>query len=110
TYLHVFPYSRRSSTSATKRWPELPHEVVHGRARRLQAVGRSLRRRYENRFVGQRASVLFEGTRDPGTKLLKGYSNNYLHVLCNGPDAYMNRIVDVRIAGRLGKYLEARPA
>jgi threonylcarbamoyladenosine tRNA methylthiotransferase MtaB len=109
-YLHVFPYSHRSSTSAAKRWPELPRETVHERARRLQAVGRKLRRRYEDRFVGERASVLFEGARDPATQMLKGYSNNYLHVLCSGSDAYMNRLVDVRLVGRRGKYLEAQPA
>jgi len=42
--------------------------------------------------------------------MLKGYSNNYLHVVCDGSDGYMNRIVDVRLVGRRGKYLEAQPA
>jgi threonylcarbamoyladenosine tRNA methylthiotransferase MtaB len=108
SYLHVFPYSRRSSTSAAKRWPEVERGVVRERARRMQSVGRCLRRAYEDRFVGRRASVLFERSRDSATGMLKGYSSNYLPIVSSASDAYVNRIVDVDIVGRRGKHLEAR--
>ena len=106
SYLHVFPYSKRSSTSAAKRWQELPHAVVHERARRAQALDKRLRRAFEERFIGTRTSVLFESVRDSQTGRLKGTSSNYLRITCDADDRYVNRIVDVRITGRAGKHLE----
>jgi len=105
-YLHVFPYSKRSSTSAAKRWRELPRNVVYERARRMQALDKRLRRRFEDRFVGSRTSVLFEATRESQTGRLKGTSSNYLRITCDGDDHCMNRIIDVQVTGRTGKYLE----
>jgi len=109
-YLHVFPYSKRTSTSAAKRWRELPREVVHERAGRMQALDRRLRRRFEERFIGTRARVLFEDARDAATGFLKGTTDNYLRVMADVGDGYVNRMVDVEIGSRKGARLEARPA
>ncbi len=109
SYLHVFPYSVRSSTSAAKRWQPLADHLVHDRARTLRELDTKLRRRFEDRFVGERADVLVEQARDPETGMLKGYSNNYLPVLVDGTDAHMNRVVPVSLTGRHGKRLVATP-
>jgi threonylcarbamoyladenosine tRNA methylthiotransferase MtaB len=109
-YMHVFPYSRRSSTAAAKRWREVAPGVIRERAARIRALDRRLRRRFEERFIGTRANVLFESARDPSTGLLKGVASNYLQVVCDGDDRFMNRIIGVEIIGRRGKRLEARPA
>ena len=110
SYLHVFPYSKRTSTSAAKRWRELPRATVHERARRMQALDRRLRRRFEDRFIGTQTSVLFEGARDAQSGFLKGTSDNYLRVLGDVDDRFTNRIVRATITGRRGARLEARPA
>lgn len=109
-YLHVFPYSRRSSTAAAKRWPELPAATVHRRAREVRDLGDRLRRRFEDRFMGTQVRALFENTRDRPTGMLKGYSNNYLPLLADGPASLMNREVTVEVVGRHeGGRLEAVP-
>jgi threonylcarbamoyladenosine tRNA methylthiotransferase MtaB len=100
SYLHVFPYSRRRATSAAKRWVELPAPVVHGRACRLRALDRQLRRRYQERFFGKKVRVLLEHKRDPASGMLRGYSDNYLSILCDGPDGLMNRVADVTVSSR----------
>jgi threonylcarbamoyladenosine tRNA methylthiotransferase MtaB len=82
SYLHVFPYSQRSSTSAAKRWTPLADGVVHERAVRLRELDATLRERFRRRFVGREASVLFEGTRDAATGRWTGYSEHYLPVAC----------------------------
>jgi threonylcarbamoyladenosine tRNA methylthiotransferase MtaB len=102
SYLHVFPYSRRRATSAAKRWAEVPTAVVHERARRLRALDRQLRRRYQDRFARKRVRVLFEHERDRASGKLRGYSDNYLPLLCDGPDGLMNRLCDVVVSGRAG--------
>ena len=107
-YLHVFPYSQRSSTSAAKRWRPLPRAIVHERAARLRTLDRALRRVYESRFMGRRVSVLFEDARDDATGMLKGCTANYLHVVCDAEDRWRNRIADVEVTGKHGKRLRAR--
>jgi threonylcarbamoyladenosine tRNA methylthiotransferase MtaB len=109
-YLHVFPYSERSSTSAAKRWRPLPDHVAHERARRVRALDRRLRQHFQNRFIGRTASVLLECSREDTSGMLKGYSSNYLPVVCDLGDRWANRIVTTEIVGRKGHRLEARPA
>ncbi|MFN2426519.1 MAG: hypothetical protein ABR587_08750, partial [Candidatus Binatia bacterium] len=82
SYLHVFPYSTRASTSAARRWKALPDAVVHGRSLRMREFDGQLRDRYRRRFVGRDAKVLFEGTRDEATGRWTGYSEHYLPVAC----------------------------
>ncbi len=96
-YLHVFPYSRRSSTAAAKRWEELPDHQVHERARVARRVDRDLRRAFEDRFAATTRTALFEDGRDPQSGLLKGYTDNYLPVACEGDDSLAGRLVPVRI-------------
>jgi len=107
SYLHVFPYSVRSSTSAAKRWKALPDALVHERARIMRKTDNVLRRKFEDAFIGRRVDVLVEQARDPQSKYLKGYSNNYLPVLLEGADTLMNRIVPAQITQRRGKRLLA---
>jgi len=86
SYLHVFPYSPRSSTSAAKRWKVLPDSLVHERAVEMREVDRELRAKFRRRFVGRDERVLFEGTRNETTGRWTGYSSRYLPVACSTGD------------------------
>jgi threonylcarbamoyladenosine tRNA methylthiotransferase MtaB len=94
-YLHVFPYSQRRSTSAAKRWEPLPREAVTTRAATLRTLDRRLRTAFRERFLGRTLHVLFEASRDRSTGLLRGYSDNYVPVLCEVGDTWTNRIARV---------------
>lgn len=85
SYLHVFPYSVRSSTSAAKRWKELPDSLVHERAVRLRELDTFLRAEFRRRFVGREADVILEGMRDEDTGRWTGTSEHYLPVACATP-------------------------
>ncbi len=106
SYLHVFPYSIRSSTSAAKRWPALEEGLVHRRARELRALDRRLRRSYQDGFIGRSVDVLLEGERDDEPGRLRGYSGNYLPLSCVAGPEMAGRLTRVKIAGRYGKRLE----
>lgn len=96
SYLHVFPYSRRSSTSAAKRWTALPDAEVHDRARRMRELDRELRRRFRRRFSGARVRVLFERGGDGAP--LEGYSEHYLLVSCRGDATLRGHVRSVELA------------
>jgi len=98
TYLHVFPYSVRTGTTAAKLDRRNPPDVVAARARRLRAVGERKRAAFARRFDGSDAEVLVETTRDPQTGELRGYTRNYLRARLAGPDAWRGRRVRARLA------------
>ncbi len=58
-HLHVFPFSPRPGTPAA-RMPQLPGDVIAGRARRLRAVGAAALGAHVSAQAGRRLSVLTE--------------------------------------------------
>jgi threonylcarbamoyladenosine tRNA methylthiotransferase MtaB len=104
TYLHVFPYSARSGTTAAKLEGRNAPATVTERARRLRAVGERKRVAFARRFDGTEAEVLVETTRDPRTGELRGYTRNYLRARLAGPDAWRGRRLRARLTvGRAGQ-------
>ncbi len=105
-YLHVFPYSRRRSTAAAKRWQPLPERVVRGRAARLRALDRRLRRSFARRFVGKRLEVLIERPSQEPDGPWRGHSRNYLEIEIV-PRAGLHRgmLVQAQVVGARGRRL-----
>ena len=97
TYLHVFPYSVRTGTTAAKLDGRNPPATITGRARRLRAVGARKRAAFARRFDGAAAEILVETTRDPASGDLRGYTRNYLRARLDGPDAWRGRRLAVRL-------------
>jgi threonylcarbamoyladenosine tRNA methylthiotransferase MtaB len=92
TYFHVFPYSRRSGTTAAKLPGHLPKTEVAARARRLRKQGERKRAEFGSRFVGRVLMMLAEG------EGADGYARNYVRVrITDGPTRAMQEVA-VRIA------------
>ncbi len=98
TYLHVFPYSVRSGTTAAKLEGRNPPAAIAARARRLRGAGERKRVAFARRFDGAQAEVLVETTRDPASGALRGYTRNYLRARLVGPDAWRGRRLRARLA------------
>lgn len=80
TYLHVFPYSARPGTAATRLPEALPPAVVQERARELRALGAELAARYRaSRSGGIGDVIVLRGDRR------EGLTGDYLSVSV-GPD------------------------
>lgn len=96
-YFHVFPYSKRSGTTAAKRTDHVPAEVIKERAQRLRDLGADKRARFAERFVGADLDVLVEGPITDRHGWMIGYSRNYQRVEVPGDASLANREVRVRI-------------
>jgi threonylcarbamoyladenosine tRNA methylthiotransferase MtaB len=107
TYLHVFPYSVRTGTTAAKLDGRNPPGTIIARARRLRAVGERKRRAFARRFDGADAEILVETTRDRATGALRGYTRNYLRAQLAGPDAWRGRRIRARLAVAPGGQVSA---
>lgn len=104
TYFHVFPYSRRSGTTAAKLPGHLPAPLIRERAQTLRQLGERKQAQFARDFVGATLPVLIEEKPcDDGT--LSGYSRNYQRVSLTGPMTLANTEVQVRICEANGREL-----
>ncbi len=89
--LHIFPYSKRDGTVASKLFGDLPKDVKTARLKRLEELGKTLK----TNFIKQNktAKVLIEQKEG---NFFVGYSENYIK--CYLPGEYQEGdIVEVRI-------------
>jgi threonylcarbamoyladenosine tRNA methylthiotransferase MtaB len=103
SYLHVFPYSRRPKTTAAKLPSQIHGGIVKKRSKILRELSRLKREGFYRKFLNKELSVLIEAKRDPETKLLKGFSRNYIPVLIAGEDSLKNNEVAVTMKRVEGK-------
>jgi threonylcarbamoyladenosine tRNA methylthiotransferase MtaB len=96
-YLHVFPFSRIEGTAAAAFSDTVPSEEIKKRAQHVRGIGQAKRAEFYKKAVGSTYEVLIEGKRDRVTGRLKGLTRNYIPVLVEGSDEWMNRLVQTRI-------------
>jgi threonylcarbamoyladenosine tRNA methylthiotransferase MtaB len=98
THVHVFPYSDRPGTVASRLPDKVPGSVVRERARRIREISASL----SERFHGDQVGCVYRAlTIDDGATAVTG---NYLKVRIP-PGCARNEWVSVRIDGGAGRGL-----
>lgn len=75
--MHVFPYSSRAGTLASKKYRMLPSEIVSKRVEMLSAVKRKAKAAFIDKNIGTVAEVY---TEEPSGDYNVGYTKNYLKV------------------------------
>jgi threonylcarbamoyladenosine tRNA methylthiotransferase MtaB len=90
SHLHVFPYSDRPGTAASRMTPKLPGPTIRERGAQLRAIGAELARRFRARQAGTIRPGL---TLEDGTLVV---TDNYLKVRIP-PGRKRNECVMVRI-------------
>ena len=97
TYLHVFPYSDRPGTEATRLDGHLAPSVITERATRLRALGRAKNLAFRRALEGLTEDVLVLETRDRETGRLVGLTRHYVEVRFDGPDELMGTMTRVQL-------------
>ncbi len=100
THLHVFPYSPRPGTPAT-RMPQVARDVAKARAARLRAAGEAALERHLAGQVGHVRRLLME-------RGGKGRAEDFTAVRVE-PASPPGSLVDVRITGHDGRELAGTP-
>ncbi len=75
--IHVFPYSKRTGTAASRMDGEVKENIKKERAHRLIALSDKLEKEYYDKFKGQEHEVLIEEIKN-GKAI--GHTSNYLRV------------------------------
>ena len=100
TYLHVFPYSPRKGTPAATMPGPVDPRVKRDRVGRLTALSDERRAHHAARAIGTQGTVLVEDRRVGGR--LRGFTENYVPVLFDGPERWMNQLVPVDLVSSDG--------
>ena len=99
--IHVFPYSSRHRTTASKLPGQVDPETKQRRTETMLAVAAESATRFRRRFIGRTASVLFEHQShvEDGNGWWEGLTDNYLRVRAPSVADLTNQIVNVRLDG-----------
>jgi len=97
SYFHVFVYSQRPGTAATKLPGQVPIAIARERAKKLAELSRLKRLTFAERHIGSTVAVLFESGEMDGFRL--GVTANFLKVGVPSKTDLTNHLTEVRITG-----------
>ena len=107
--LHVFPYSKRDGTVASKMDNQVDDRVKKERASKLNIISSELEKLYSNKFINKEVEVLIEEIRNNHSI---GHTSNYLKVVVDQVleinKNYIIRIIDERLNGEVVDVTEIR--
>ncbi|MFZ3170902.1 MAG: tRNA (N(6)-L-threonylcarbamoyladenosine(37)-C(2))-methylthiotransferase MtaB [Carboxydocellales bacterium] len=92
--LHVFKYSTRQGTTASKLADNVPPDIKEDRSRQLILLGKSMARDFANSFIGQTMEVIVE-QRVAANNLYEGLTCNYLRVMFTAGEEDRGRLLKV---------------
>lgn len=90
--IHVFPYSDRNGTVASRMPNHVPRNIVKERARKLIELSDILEKKYFKKFIGKEEEVLVEEFKNG---YYHGFTENYIPVKLL--DATPNEIIKVKL-------------
>jgi threonylcarbamoyladenosine tRNA methylthiotransferase MtaB len=93
--VHVFPYSQRNGTVASKRGDNVPKQVKEKRAGIMIDETEKIRREYLESLINKNVEVLFENEVEKG--IYQGYTKTYLPVRIHSDNNLIGKIIDVKI-------------
>jgi len=96
-YMHIFPYSKREGTEASSFQDQVPPFIRYERAKELRRLSKEKSSHFRKRYEGKVLSCLVLNTRDTETQKLVGLTSNYIEILFDGRDDFINSILDVAI-------------
>src|SRR5262249_6050927 len=97
SYFHVFAYSDRKGTEASRLPERLAPRVIRERSREIRRLGRAKSLEFRRRMIGQRRDVVVLAERDRDTGRLCGLTSNYVEVVFDGPRDLARRFASVRV-------------
>jgi len=95
SFLHIFPYSDRNGTPASKMKPKIPSEQIKNREIKLKKLSDKKHLEFYQKYIGQNKKVLFEQKENDG--LFVGYTDNYLRVKVKTEENLKNKILNVQL-------------
>lgn len=94
SYLHVFTYSPRPLTKASKYKEQLHESVKKNRAETMIEVGQKLKENYIKKFIGSKLDVIVESKK---RGLFTGTSDNYIKCVIEDENIQPSCLVKIKV-------------
>lgn len=107
SYAHMFTYSERDGTPASRAGDHVPVPVRQQRNAVLRRLSARKRHAFDSSYEGRIATVLFEEARDG---CWPGYTDNYIRVAVTSAEPLHNTIRKVRLLKRTADFVVAELA
>ncbi len=104
--VHVFPYSERAGTSASKKGDDVSKSEKERRAAIMAAEASKIRAERLASLRGKTVRVLFENEISAG--IYKGYTKSYIPIIIKSDKNIIGKEIDVIITSSNGEYCEAK--
>lgn len=95
--VHVFKYSPRKGTPASRLKDQVHGKLKSHRSDKLITLGDRLMEDFNNRFLGKTLEVLFEENSKDHIGFMEGYTTNYIRVKVRSEDSVRGKILPVNI-------------
>ncbi len=92
--IHVFPYSDRNGTVASRMKDKIPGNIKKDRVRRLIELSNELEKEYFEKFIGKTVEVLIEEQKEDG--FYHGFTSNYIPLKLKG-NYKINELYDIEL-------------
>ena len=97
---HVFTFSERPGTPASRLPDSVPYPIRKRRNARMQDLFAAVSRAYQQKFIGKTLEALWESvTAVPGGWDMVGWTDNYLRVTVRSPRDLWNQITPAHLKG-----------
>ncbi len=93
--LHIFPFSKRPDTAASKMKNQVKEDIKKQRVKRLINLGKIKEMEFAGKNTGLTRQVLVESEKKDGS--LTGYTDNYIRVKFNSADELTGKLVDIKL-------------
>ena len=105
TKIHVFPYSDRKGTKASKMKNHVPENIKKQRVKKLLELSKELELNYMNKFLNESLTFIPEVYKDG---YLIGHTENYLLVKAVGTEDLKGKLVEVTLEKINYPYIESK--
>ncbi len=95
--VHIFPYSERSGTAASKIGDDIPKHEKERRAAVLAREAEKIRSEYMKSLIGCEKEVLFEAVDE--NNIYRGYTSDYFPVRMKSDKDLVGKVMTVKITG-----------
>lgn len=92
--IHVFKYSPREGTVASRLKDQIHGDIKQARSDKLIALGGELSRQFSQKFLGKELEVLYEENSKNDVGKIEGYTTNYIRVKAKGDEGIQGKILN----------------
>ncbi len=95
--MHVFKYSPREGTPASKYKDQVKPQVKDARSKLVTSIARKNEEKFKKSFIGGRRSVLYERSIDEKNSLYEGLTDNYIRVVSESQSDIKGKIIETTL-------------